>query len=43
MCGNESFKKVDFNGFVDTELNLELSLNLNKDKKNNKIIVYENN
>lgn len=43
MWGNESFKKVDFNGFVDTELNLELSLNLNKDKKNNKIIVYENN
>ena len=43
IMGNESFKKVDFNGFVDTELNLELSLNLNKDKKNNKIIVYENN
>lgn len=43
MWGNESYKKVDFNGFDFAKLNLGLSLTLNQDNKNNKIIVYENN
>ena len=43
MWGNESYSKVDFNGFDFTKLDLKLSLTLNEDKKNNKITVYEKN
>ena len=41
MWGNESYKKVDFEGFDLEKLNLGFHLQLNEDKKNNKILVYE--
>lgn len=41
MWDNKAYKKIDFEGFDLQDLNLGFDLQLNEDKKKNKIVVYE--
>lgn len=43
MWGNESYKKIDFKGFDNDISRLGLSLTLNQDNNENKIMIYEKN